>query len=145
MGEDHDRDIDHREAKRPFRQIFLHTGFDRRNVVPRHRPAVNRLVELKAGASRQGFDFDMHVTKLAVSAALLLVAGVLFDRFTDGLLIGDFWPFRFYRDILAFLQLIRGDLEMDIPLAPQQHLARIVIMHEGQRAIFVHQLGNCRR
>ena len=115
---------------------------DRRDVVARHHAAGDLVLELEAGAARQRLDLEHDVAELAVAAGLLLVAAALRDRLADGLAIADRSAGRVddrHREAIG--EPLGGDAQMHLALAPDHHLVGFGIVHDGERRIFLGQLG----
>ena len=117
-----DRQGDDGEAEWAFSEIFLYAGFNSGDVISWNGSAVNGLVKLESGPAWQRFDLDMNVAEFAMAATLFLVACVLLDRFSNGLLVGYLRPFGLDGHIVAFLKLISCDLQLDVALTPEQLL-----------------------
>src|SRR5690349_15616544 len=87
-GNQVDRKIDNREAKRAVVQGFDDALLDRRDVVARDRAADDAVLEREPGTARQRADLDRAVGKLTMTATLPLEARVLCCAFADRLLVG---------------------------------------------------------
>jgi len=127
VGEVH-REVDHLEAQRPARHPFAHAAFDGGNVGLGHRAADNCVAEGKARSARLRHDLDHHVTILAMTAGLFLVPPADLHRFADRFLVTDGARIRRGLQAEAALQLLQCDAEMDLALAPQNHLMRATIV-----------------
>ena len=137
-----DREVDHRKAERPALQVVLGAVLDRRDVLPGHRAADDLVDELEALAARQRLDLHLHVAELAVAAGLALETRVLLRAFADGLLVGGLGLRHLDRDVEFALQALGGDLQVDLALAPEQHLVGVRVVLHRDRAVLLDQLGD---
>src|SRR5690606_15136772 len=129
------------KAERSRREIFAHPMLYRRDILARHRAADDALFEIEARSPRQGTDLNMHIPVLTVPAALLLVAGMLRHHLADRLLIGHLRPAGLDIEPVFVTHAVDGDIEVNIPLPPEQHLLRILPLLDFQGVVLLEHLG----
>src|SRR5208282_3033121 len=133
--------IDHWKTEWAVLESVDDAFLDRRNVVARHHAAGDLVLERKARAARHRLDVDDHVAVLAVAARLLLVTAALDDALADGFPVADARLAPLDRDAVTVAQSLGGDAQMHLALAPQYHLVRFRIVHDGDRGIFLGELA----
>ena len=138
VGEGH-RHVDHGEAERPFVHVVLDPGLDRRDVLARHDAAADGLGKVEARTPGQRFYVDMHVAELAVAAGLALEAAMLGGRFADRFLVRHPRHMRLHLEVGLVRHAIEGDLQVQLPLAPDQHLLGVRVLLERQGGILFRQ------
>ena len=84
-------EINHRETERAVLQRVDNSLLDRRDVIARHHPAGNLVLEGKTRPARHRLDFEHDVAVLAVTARLLLMTAALRNAFADGFAVADTW------------------------------------------------------
>ncbi len=80
-----------------------------------------------------------------MAAALLLVAGMLFDLLADGFLVGNAGPAVRHGDVVFIGQLLTRDGEVNLTLAMQHQFVGVGIVFDAVGRIFFDQLGQRRR
>src|SRR6185312_2154155 len=141
-GNQIDMNIDDREAERPRFQRLLDPFLDRRDEVARDRAADDAVLEDKARTSLQRLHVDDDVGELAVPARLPLEARMRLGRALDRLLVRHRRRVADDREVVAVAQAVHCDLHMHVALAPQHHLAGVLVLLELQRRILVDELGD---
>ena len=111
--EKRDFDIDHRIAgKRAVFGRFLNALFDRRNVFPRNRAALDRIDKFKSGAGLLRLEVDPNIAVLAATAGLANETALLFNFLANGFFVGDLRLADVGADIEFAQQAIDDDFEM---------------------------------
>src|SRR6185437_3256601 len=113
---------------------------DRRDEVPRNRPAEDLVHELKALAAWHRLHAEAAVAELPVSAGLLLVPPLHVGFAQNRLPVCHPWRAQLDLDVVPLLQL--GDRNLDVLLAAaaEQELLSLLIAGEMQRAVLLKHL-----
>ena len=94
----------------------------------------------KARAARHRLDVEHDVAVLAVAAGLLLVPAALDDALADGFAVADARLAALDGDAVTVAETLGGDAQVHLALAPQHHLMRLRIVHDGDRRVFLGKL-----
>ena len=133
-------EVDHREAGQQARFLLrLEALFDRGNEFLGDRAADHFILEHKAGARRQRFEFDRDFGELARTAGLLLVGVFDGDRLGERFAISHLRRADIGVHLVGALEDIDLDLQMQFAHALEDGLAGFLIGGNAEGRIFLGQ------
>ena len=132
-------------ARYPRRRRFLDPLLDGGNVVARDGSAEDGVDELEVLTAAQGAHPDPAVRELAVAARLLLVAAMSLRRALDRLPVGDLGLLEVDLDLVTLPQPAHDDLDMELPVAREQHLVGLRVARDLENQVLFHQPLECAR
>ena len=133
-------DVDHRVAgEHAIAQCLFDPLLHRRDVLARHRAALDRVDELVALARLVRRELEPHVTVLAAATRLLDELALGFNLFAERLAVGHLRLANARLDAEFAPHTVDQNLEMQLAHAGDDRLARFLVGAHTERRIFLRE------